>query len=225
MGKLYLPILTRYLQETAWLHSEDLKVGYSDLLRQNMTWVLYKQVIKMEEWPRWGDVITLKTWPSGVDKLFCYREFEIYLKERLIGRVSTSWLVINLDSRRPVRTSQYYDNSLVDIGSMHFPELIEEKLVFSADPQTVRTQTVQLFDIDVNNHVNNACYPLWCMNYYKPEFLKHHHLAEIELQFIAEALYGEELKVTTGLLDDLTHEHLITRDDKELFKMRLKWSS
>jgi len=29
-GKLHLPALTRFMQETAWRHSEQLGIGYSD---------------------------------------------------------------------------------------------------------------------------------------------------------------------------------------------------
>jgi len=222
-GKLYLPILTRFLQETAWAHSEDMGIGYSDLLKNNRTWVLYKQVIQIEKWPRWGEIITIKTAPSGADKLFCYREFELSVADEIIGRISSSWLVINTISRRPVRTKDFYSQDLAYPMEIYFPDLIKGKMRWV--PETIETHeiAVELLDIDINQHVNNACYPSWCLNFYTPEFIQNHTLYSIEQQFIAEAMFKDNLLVSRTKADDLEDQFTIFRAGKEIFKLCLKW--
>ncbi len=222
-GKLYLPVLARFLQETAWKHSKDLGLGYHDLEAIGMTWVLHKQMINMEEWPKWGDVITIKTWSPGMDRLFCYREFEIILEDKVIGYASSSWFVIRRDSRKPVRTSEFYEQAPIDISKLFFGNTIKDKIVLQSDLSIKHNVTVKLFDIDVNNHVNNSCYSLWCLDYYKPEYIADHELKKIELLFINEAKLGQELEIVSGKLSDTIHEHQILYNDKELFKMKLTW--
>jgi hypothetical protein len=63
------------------------------------------------------------------------------------------------------------------------------------------------------------------MNSYTPQFIESHKLVEIDLQFIAEALHGQKLMLRLNDSDILKHEHLISYDGKELFKMILKWDN
>ena len=76
--------------------------------------------------------------------------------------------------------------------------------------------------IDVNNHVNNSCYPLWCLNSYSLEFYNDHRLHRIEQQFALEANFGDDLSIVKYQKENLIFEHNIKRDDKELFLLRLK---
>lgn len=222
-SKLSLPVLTRFLQETAWLNSEDMKIGYNELIKQNLAWVLYKQYIEMDEWPIWGDVIEIRTWPSQSDKLFCYREFEIYNNKKIIGKVSTSWLVISIKTRRPVRTARYYNNFIKDALPMLFPEEIKRKLAFQDQENISYKHLVQMFDIDINNHVNNSLYPQWCLNSYNLDFYSQNRLVEIEQQFIAEAKVGDEISIFTNKIDGYNYQHRIVRDGKDIFLLRLRW--
>ncbi len=221
-AKLTLPKLCLYFQETAWKHSEDLGVGFTHLTEQNMTWVLYKLMIDMVVWPKWGDVIEIHTWPSGMDKLMCYREFRIYLNGELIGNASSSWIVIDFERRRPVRTSKYYNSEIVNSTESYFGDALARKMVNPESYATSSIEKVKLQHIDVNNHVSNACYPTWCLSYFSPEFISTHKLRTVEMQFVAEALYEQALEVKIETRDSDTY-HLIEFNGKELFKMKLGW--
>jgi len=221
---LTLVSLAKFLQETAGEHAEDLGVGFTKFKEMNIAWVLYKQVIKMEQWPLWGEEVIVKTWPTVAEKLFCYRDFEIFNSaEELIGKVSTSWIVINLENRRPMRTSKYYDLPQTEWNSVNFPVEIKNKLTNDKDPDCVRSYKVQLQDIDMNNHVNNTCYIDWAFNYYQPEFLAQHKLLGVEIQFQLEAVYGDEVQLETVINSKTKHDHIIKRNGKMLVHIRLEW--
>lgn len=222
-GVLSLQSLTRFLQETAWLNAEDMDLGFDKFLQNDMAWVLFKQYIKMNKWPVWGDVIQLKTWPSKSDKLFCYREFEIYHNEELIGEVATSWLVIDIIKRRPLRTSRYYSKNLEVNEKMLYPEIIKEKMEPFESENPEFEQIVRVTDIDVNQHVNNACYTQWCLNSYDYEFLKTHRIVNIEQQFLLEARFGESIEIHHIKISENTHRHCIKRNGKVLFLLDLSW--
>jgi acyl-ACP thioesterase len=222
--RLTLVSLAKFLQETAGEHAEELGIGYSKFKERNHAWVLYKQVINMDEWPLWGDEISIKTWPSVVDRLMCYREFEIYnSKEKLIGKVSTSWIVINLETRRPVRTSKYYDLPQTGHDMVNFPNKIRNKMHFDDKADSTRSYQVQLQDIDVNDHVNNTSYIDWALNYYTPDFVRNHHLQEAELQFQQETFFRDQIQLDTILQAETDHLHQIKRDGAILVQIRLNW--
>ncbi|MCF7913487.1 MAG: hypothetical protein K9M99_13255 [Candidatus Cloacimonetes bacterium] len=224
-GILSLPVLTRFLQETAWLNSEDMRLGYETMKQNDLAWVLYKQYIEMERWAAWGDTISIRTYPSQADKLFCYREFEIFIEDEIIGKVSTSWLVIDLASRRPVRTVKYYSGNYNIDAAILFPEKMKAKMKTIEHESSITKQQVQTMDIDVNNHVNNSCYPLWCLNSYPIEFYRTHYLHRIEQQFIGEAYSGDDLKIVTYQPENLLFEHNVLRAGKDLFLLRLEWKA
>jgi len=216
--------LAKFLQETAGEHAEDLGIGYSKFKQMKIAWVLYKQVVKMKCWPVWGDEIKVKTWPSAVDKLICYREFEIYnSSDQLIGQISTSWLVINLETRRPVRILKYYNFPGTDFKKVIFPDMIRTKMILENETSSCRKYQVQLQDIDVNNHVNNTSYINWALNHYNPDFIMDHQLGEIEMQFQKEAFFGDEIEIETAVITDTIHEHIIKRGKQILFVIRFVW--
>ena len=67
--------LLQYLQEAAARHADELGVGFTDLDRRDCFWVLANLRIEMADTPRWGDCLTIRTWPSGVTRLAATREF------------------------------------------------------------------------------------------------------------------------------------------------------
>ena len=100
-NEVFLPALWTFMQETAWHHADHLKVGYSDLLEQNCFWVLSRLSIQMEEYPRWGDHIKVKTWLTGIGRVFAVRQFSIAdSKGKVIGTAKSAWLVFDLKGRK-----------------------------------------------------------------------------------------------------------------------------
>ncbi len=222
-GELTLPALNRFLSESAWKHSDEMEIGFSHLIKKNMAWVLYKEYIQMNSWPKWGETITVKTWPSQRDRLFCYREFEIYSSDKLLGKVTTSWIVINILSRRPVRTKDYFVESLDVNEKINFPKKIRNKMQWENRPIKTTSREIKLMDLDVNQHVNNSYYASWCLDFYTPEFIKSHKLSSIEQQFVLEARFGDILDIVQINSEKNCDRFVIYKENKEIFKLELNW--
>jgi hypothetical protein len=54
------PALCRYMQESAWNHAENLKLGYSYLSKKDMA-VLCEQLVRIQRFPHRGDTIHVHT--------------------------------------------------------------------------------------------------------------------------------------------------------------------
>ncbi|MBN1783740.1 MAG: hypothetical protein JW812_02105, partial [Alphaproteobacteria bacterium] len=109
-GRLSPLPLCDFLLDAAGNHAQKLGLSLHDLQSRQYTWVLSRMILKMDIYPVWRDTITIHTWPSGIEKLFALRDFEITDEQnRVIGAGVSAWLVIDVESRRPVRIKPFFE--------------------------------------------------------------------------------------------------------------------
>jgi medium-chain acyl-[acyl-carrier-protein] hydrolase len=224
-GKATMPLLCRFMQESASNHAERLGFGISWLAENNFAWFLTRQLIRMDTYPGLGETIQVLTWPKGRDRLLWYRDFKILdSNDSVIGRAVTAWLVIDLDKRRPRRTDT--------LPPLHPPNDVESalprrpgKIATLNENTPSHSIRVGYQDLDVNEHVNSARYIEWILDAFDAGFHKAHRLAELEVNYLAEALYGDELSAICEDTDGQTFLHSLVRDADglELFRARTLW--
>lgn len=152
-------------QEAAGQHAVYLGFGYDDLIATNTAWILSRVHVEFVDAPKWRENITLRTWHKGLNRLFFLRDFILtddQGRERV--KATTSWLVLNLETRRLVR-----DPKLMEEGTVCTDNVIEtpaDKVVMpkDIDPQYVMDHHVAYSDVDMNGHTNNAMYMQWAMD-------------------------------------------------------------
>ena len=152
-------------QEAAGQHAVYLGFGYDDLIATNTAWILSRVHVEFVDAPKWRENITLRTWHKGLNRLFFLRDFILtddQGRERV--KATTSWLVLNLETRRLVR-----DPKLMEEGTVCLDNVIEtpaDKVVMpkDAEPQYVMDHHVAYSDVDMNGHTNNAMYMQWAMD-------------------------------------------------------------
>ncbi len=224
-GAARVTSLLNYLQESAWTHAEALGVGFSHLLEKNLAWVLGRLRLEIDFLPQWGETIVVETWPSGRDRLYCYRDFRLLDgQKRLFAAATTSWLAVDLDTRRPQRTDSYIDLP-VQVADRAFAEFAPK--LPPLDPEGRESSaTVCCSHLDVNGHMNNVKYLELVLDSFPFDFCRNRFLQEVSINFINEALPGERLLIRTAPADDGAFAHLLVRanDGLELCRMRTKWS-
>lgn len=223
-GNATLPILCQFMQESAWKHAENMRVGFAHLLNKNLIWVLSRQLIKMQSFPKLGETIQIHTCPKGKDRLFYYRDFRILdEKENAIGGAATVWFAIDVTTRKPQKPDSYFQFPL------HKDRVFSDKLNrLKGSLQSIDGTTsirVNYKDLDLHEHVNNVRYIEWMLDSFTLEFQKTHRLREVEINYLAEALYNDILVVNYEKKEDLNYFHNVARnqDKKELCKARTLW--
>ncbi|HEY9757979.1 MAG TPA: acyl-ACP thioesterase domain-containing protein, partial [Oculatellaceae cyanobacterium] len=101
--------LCHFLQDSAANHAELLKVGGLDLAALDQMWVLSRLRLCLYKTPYWRSKIAVVTWPSTRSKgIRAHRDFQIFDAEsnELLGEASSIWLLLDRQSRRPVRLPQ-----------------------------------------------------------------------------------------------------------------------
>ncbi|OFX21758.1 MAG: hypothetical protein A2041_13870 [Bacteroidetes bacterium GWA2_31_9b] len=217
-GKLTLQALFHFLQECAWDNARINDFGFEYLEEQNAYWVLSRVLIQIDEYPEWKDEISIKTWPKGADGFFALRDFLIFKDDKVIGRATTSWLILDRESRRPRRLDSFnfiHENFLKENSI----DIKLDKIIIPNELLKHDQRKVYPSDLDVNKHVNNATYVRWMLDAY---FSNHTELiSEFEINFLLELLLNDEFSVFYGVNNDGTFYTLKNIQDKEVCKARL----
>jgi medium-chain acyl-[acyl-carrier-protein] hydrolase len=189
-----LTSIANYLQEMAYQHAKRLEWGFHDLEKKNVAWVLSRFHLKLYQLPGWDDTITIETWPRGVDRLFAIRDFKITNKSGdLIGDATSYWLIVDINTHRPTRITEDIIKIVTREETVFNAK--SEKLEISGELSEVYKRKVSFSDLDIVGHVNNVKYMEWCMDAIPLEIHLNHELAELEINFLHEAKYGEEIQL------------------------------
>ena len=185
-----------YAQEMANRHAVILGFGYDDLIVSQTAWVLSRMHIRFVKAPLWRDKVTLTTWHKGLNRLFFLRDFQMRDEHgNVCVEATTSWIVLNLETRRFVR-----DPKLMDEGttcSENAIELPADKVVMPKDvePTFVMDHIVSYSDVDMLGHTNNAMYMHWAMDAVPYEITSQRPLKEVTINFNRETRSGEKVSV------------------------------
>lgn len=231
-GKVSLHALFNYMQDAASVHAELLGYGRDDLMKNNHFWVLSRMYARLNDWPAWKDRIIVKTWPNGVDKLFAMRNYELISHDgRTIGSASSSWLIIDRTTKKIQRPDEFmhqYNRSRESFpSSVRNPEkLADIREVSSAAPSP--SFRVKINDLDINLHTNNVNYIKWVTDTYDLNFVMHHRVCSAEINYLAEAIFGDEIIISTSAEDAVgsffSHSVISPADKKEFCRVRLEWT-
>jgi len=234
--------LCRYFFEAAWNHAEALGFGFSHLAREGKLWVLSRLLLNFEDFPGWGDKLTLKTWPRPAQSVFALRDFEIFeAAGQRIAAGSSAWLVLEAQSRRPQRVEKF----LAPIAgvSRQAAERDPAKLPAPsrADPQPRTTESaaipaeirlpapdwpVRYSDVDLNGHANSARYIGWLMDSYPADWHQRHAPQRLELNYLGESRLGETLSLRRQQISPQEFLHSIVKADRrEACRARIQWRS
>jgi len=224
-SKATLVALCQLLQESAWQHAEHLELGFSHLKEKNFIWVLARQLIRVSSYPKWGDTIEVHTWPTGKDRIFCYRDFRIIDPGGSVAaEATTTWFVIDLVTRKPQKTVHYYHLELPEEVELVFPNRLN-KLEPLDSEDFIKLIQVSYGDLDMHKHVNNLRYLEWMINCLPLEFLSTHILKEIEINYMSEASYKDEITVSYEKKGKSNFFHRIMRknDRLEICRGKTTW--
>ena len=211
--------LLNILQDTAWLHARHLGWGYEDLIDQGTIWVLGRQKLAMQAWPQWGDTVTVRTWPRGATGALAMRDFEILVGDTRLGECTTSWLILDMATRRPKKL----DRAKFEEHSRKDGVLAMEagKVSLRADLRASETFRVHLSDLDVNGHVNNTRYAQWILDSLSAEEFEAHEVAGYEINFLSETRVGDTVVIARDGLGPEGAQFQGMRDGKAVFVARL----
>jgi len=219
-GELSFAALSRYLQETAWVNAESLGFGYTMASKLNQAWVLVRQLIKMKRMPKWGEKINIETWPRKKEGLLALRDYQVHSPEgEILGGVSSSWMIIDVNSRRPLKLDIFNDNELNFVDKQALDESAG-KIICKESGEKIDSRIVRYSDMDYNGHVNNSKFVEWALDALSLKGIKakYHNL---HINFHSEVMLREPVEIFMMQKDDRILLKAFNRIGKIIFVVEL----
>ncbi len=147
------------LEDIAEMHSASIGYGVTDISKTNFSWAILNWKVKFFSRPKYGDIVTIKTWARHNTKLYCYRDFEVLNSEgKTIAIITSKWVLIDVTKRRISKIEEDFVNKYNPEYKSVFNIIELDKLQEPKNYSKMIDYKIRKSDIDVNNHVNNLCY-------------------------------------------------------------------
>jgi len=223
-GQASIFSLFNILIEAAWAHAQVMDWGYDSLKSNNLFWVLSRMYFQVEKYPKWQDQITLNTWSAGTDGMYAYREYILENdKGEVILRASSAWLILDMETRKIFRLSEFRDTfpKRIDANACRNPKRIKPDI----HPEPLNYYPVLFSELDINKHFNSVKYVERVLDDFGIDFLNNHEPAELEVNYLKEGQAGDAIAVTRTQLTESENLNCLVResDGVDLCVMRIVW--
>jgi medium-chain acyl-[acyl-carrier-protein] hydrolase len=217
LGTLRLGSLMNLLEDAASQNASELGASVEDLHKNGITWVLSRMQIDLFQMPKFQDSVDIKTWPSGIDRFFTYRDFQVTSDsgEILLNATST-WVVLDMTQRKVIPIPQFIkDRKFVksDVRLIGSGTKIKtnHSFDFAAEIKVMKS------DLDRNNHTNNARYFSWILEPL-PKHFDDYSIKSVDICFKSETYFGDELISKAVSVQEKATNHIILskEDNKEV---------
>lgn len=214
--------LMNLLQGLAGTHADKLGVGRDVCESKNIAWVLTHMFVDIIDMPHAEEKLIYSTWPSSTGAVRSERDFVVCDESGKVRiRAISQWVLINLETRRPVRISDYFPNW------DGLPERVWNREFDKATdfiPHKSHVMACRFDDIDVNQHINNAVYTVWATESVGFEYRNEHKLRGIDIYFEHEINPNTPIvRIEVAVNGDISH-HKIMTNETEHAKVVCYWN-
>ncbi len=130
---------------------------------------------------------------SAFSRISTQRDFVAFDDEGKIAEVSSEWLIINMENRRPVFINDFVprlEEICITEGALpKFKHIRQSKN--TANEQFERS--VLYSDIDINRHLYSMRYLQMALDTIDIDYFRKYRITDIDVNFIAEVLWGENV--------------------------------
>ena len=196
--------LLYYLESSGAKHSNIAGLGLKQMEDTRLTWVLLNWKVDVIKRPKYDDTIIVKTWSASTDKLYAYRDFEVYDQDdNLLCTATSKWVLMNIDTWKIVRMTEdmmkpYESENYTIYPNYKYPK-VDNSIDLNDDYKIV---DITKDMIDVNHHVHNTYYYNIALEAL-PDELKENQFDHFEI------IYKKEIRKTNSV-----RVKYIFKDDK-----------
>lgn len=222
-------VVLNYMQDLAAKSIDKYNSKYSceELLKNGLGWFLIRYRVEFENDLQDIKELKVQTECRGCQKMTTYRDFEVFDNNsgKRILRATSSWLIVDLNSKSVVNIAQKYPDFLP--FTKREDDLSLQKLKSLTDFDTEKIFTVRYDDLDINNHVNNTVYIEWAIEALDYDFRKSHNIKTLDIYYKHEAKYGDDIVSQVKYNEEnKTTEHIIknTKTGEELCLLKAEYN-
>lgn len=213
-----------FLEDIGGYHSDIVGYGLKNIEETKISWVLLHWKLKIIKRIKYGDGIHIKTWSSGSLRASCFRDYEVYNKNKELCAIATSkWTVIHLE-KGLIRLTDDIIGKYQSEEKKVFDNFNFNKITEPQNSTLTFEYTVQRRDIDINNHMHNLCYLDLAYEALPKEVYENVCFDDVEIMYKSGAFLGDKLKC---FYSQIENEHFVTikSDDETKLHTIIKLST
>ncbi|MBO7497516.1 MAG: hypothetical protein J6T98_13310 [Salinivirgaceae bacterium] len=188
--------LFAYFIEAASMHAERLGIGHKSLQdNHNAFWALSKVHFEIYKTPVWHQKVNVTTWPSGYNRLFARRYFQIADETgTLLAAGASDWVIMSFENRSLSNVQSIVENiAQFNLEQEHLDLNTTKVQPASADNSLKTTRQVMYSDLDMNNHLTSMRYLDWALDCIDIDYLNSHTAQTVDINFMHETLVNENV--------------------------------
>ncbi|MCL2163933.1 MAG: thioesterase [Oscillospiraceae bacterium] len=229
-GQIKPSAIMEYFQNIALAHADILELGYDDMIKKNIVWVMIRMSLKVVQSPRIGEKLTIITVPEKPKAADVDRGYYIYNNvEEIVIVASSKWCMLDTNTYRPQRCTPFFKKF---DDSVYIPYQPLEggncKINALSNYGNVNEKpfdfTVQVADLDSSIHMNNARYADIILNVCGMEMMQNNNLVRIDINFLNQLFIGDQCKVFKVQNHNFTFmEAKKAKSDTIIFRACAEW--
>lgn len=220
-----------FFQDIAVEHAEKLGLGFKDMQKKNLLWVMVRMSFKVHKSVKIGEKLNIKTFFDKPRQIDTVRGYYIYNSSgEVVIAGASNWCVLDVNTHRPQRLSQLFDKfSNSDYTPCEPFENVNCKVEALADLDAEIEGpfvfSVNINDLDQNMHMNNSRYGDAAFNVCGMEQLEANAVSRFDINFAAELFNGDRYEVYKVQRENITFiEAKKTETNAVVFRGRIEWN-
>lgn len=159
-----------------------------------LKWVIIQYDIQVTRMPNTGEELRVRTFIQEHNRVFSYREFEVYdAEDNLIVYVMTVFALID-ENRKLTSIPKKIVGGYGSTESRRIKRMPQPIPPKHHDQIKRKDYEVRYFDIDENFHANNSMYFIWMLDALGDEFLSTHDLIAGNIVYEKEIYMNEQVE-------------------------------
>ena len=208
-GRLRLSAILQLMQNMATDHAEILNFGGKFMQEHyGAFWLMARTSLSFSQPILHTDTLEVHTSHRGITKgVTIFRDFDFFVNGKHIGEATTSWVIVDINSRKIVKPAQIVE--LIDSPRPAvLKETVPEKVQLPKDLTFSMHRTCVYSDTDVNGHMNNTKYADIALDALHFEQFAGQYIAEMQINYLKECFPNDTLTLCTDTsvqASDSTH--------------------
>lgn len=213
-GDVKLSCILNLFQTVASDHAEKLGMGFDDMIKKDMIWVLVKIRLDVVDKIPFTSTVKVVTYPHPKGRLGYVRDYLIYDENgNLTVKGSALWCFVSYSTRKLLRPTIDYEGEYVD-SKIYLDDFIRLSPILSQNHSYV-CHILQT-DIDRNNHTNNVKYADFIIN----GLNEIPNIKSFSIQFNHETKLGDEINLAYDVQEKEINA-TATCNDKNAFNAQI----
>ena len=221
-GRMSIPALGDCMLDIAGLHANEIEWGIDHLQHGGLTWVIAGMKFHIFRLPMIDSRFKIETHVAAYSRISTQRDFVAFDDDGKIAEVSTEWLIINMENRRPV----FINDFVPRLSEICMPEGALPKFkhlrTCNFPVSAEMSRRIAYSDIDINRHLYSMRYLQMALDTFDIDYLAGSNISTVDVNFISEVLCGEDVDVVRRS-DGNVHDVEMTRDGKTMFRAEVSF--